>query len=533
MKTLSWSWSVGRWRGVDIRLHFSMLFSIPIAYLLFRPVDLFGAVESLMWVGGLSVFIFLHEIGHALAAQIVGVQVKSVVVWLLGGFTNLAWRPEKPLHNLFIYSAGPLTNMLLAFLCVAAYMLTAMLFLPFSNDPETYIWIQTFQNVFFSLAVVNLILIVFNLLPVYPLDGGNILHASMEWLFGRNKADRITLTIGIPFLLLLIGLSLATRDYILLFFCILIALSITTLNHSMMKSVNLGIAYLFKRAGYYYLRGDYERAALMYTAEIDRQPENVRNYLTRAGCYLSLGQKERALADLERALRLNQSDIFAIELRGELHLLDKQYDDALQRFAQAQALNPNWAVPYFDRASLFLERGEYQAALEGFNKAIALHPRMPLFYVVRSLAHFRLGDLKSAHEDQDAAVGISPGDSLVMVDVNLALYEDNLDWAKDYYNRILERNPRHPLALQGLAEACLVNRDFDSAVSLYTRAIEANPKEARLYLGRGRAYLEKREMENARRDFDTIKTLTEKLHQRRQAEELMRKLNLTLQEEIT
>lgn len=524
MKILSASFLVGRFRGADIRFHFSTLFSLPIAYFLFKPEDLRGAVEALLWAGGFFMFIFLHEIGHALAAQIVGVPVKSVMIWLLGGFTNLAHPSEKPSHNLFIYAAGPLVNMLLTFLCVALYAVSALIFLPASQTPAIYIWVQTFQTLFFSLAVVNLILIVFNLLPIYPLDGGNILRAAMEWLFGKTIADRVTLAVGIPFLLLLALFGLLVRDYVLLFFCVLIAVSLSALNRAMLKQINLALAYFLNRPAYYYLRGDYERAAQMYTAEIERQPGNINHYVTRGGCYLIIGQKERALADIERALKLDAKHPLAVELRGEIFLLEKQYDEALECFAKAQSLNPHWSIPRFDRASLQLERGEYRPALEGFNKAVALQSRNPFFYLVRSLAHFRLDDLRSAHEDQDLAVAISPEEALVMVEVNQTLYEDNLDWAKDYYGRILERNPRHPLALQGLAEACLVNRDFDSAASFFSRAIEVNPKEARLYLGRGKAYLEKRETINAKRDFETVLIATEKLHLRRQAEERLRSL---------
>ncbi|MBK6791759.1 MAG: site-2 protease family protein [Anaerolineales bacterium] len=525
MKFFGLSWSLVHWRGVDIRFHFSMLFSIPIAYYLFKPVDLRGAVEALMWVVGLTLFILLHEIGHAVTAQAVGVEVKSVVVWLLGGLTNLAYKPEKPAHNFFIYAAGPLMNMLLAFLCVMLYIIMAVLFLPLSENPQTYIWLQTFQEIFFSLAIVNLILVVFNLIPVYPLDGGNILHATMEWLFGRVNADRITLAVGLPLLGALVVLAIAMRDYILLGFCVLIAISISSLNHGMLKNVNLAITYLFKRAGYYYLRGDFERAAQLYTADIEKSPEDVNNYLARAGCYLSIGQRERALADVERALRLDPGQLFALELRGEIHMLDKKYDTALEIFDQTQAMNPNWAVPYFDHASLMMERGELQPALAGFNKAIALQARMPLFYIIRSLAHYKLGDLKAAHEDQDVAVGISPEEALVMVDVNLMIYEDNLHWAQDFYGRVLDKNPRNPLALQGLAEACLVNREFSSAATFFSRALDVNSREARLYLGRGKAYLGMSEKENARTDLEKVQSSTDKLHLKRQAEDLLKTLN--------
>ncbi len=525
MKLLSWSWSLGRLRGVDIRFHFSILFSIPIAYLLFKPVDLRGVVESLLWVGGLLAFIFLHELGHALAAQMVGVKVKSVVMWLLGGFTNLAYKPEKPLHNLFISAAGPLVNMLLAFLCVVAYAGLAYFSLPLSENAELYIWVQTFRDLLFSLALVNLILIVFNLLPVYPLDGGNILHASMEWLFGRSIADWVTLLVSIPFLMLLIALGLFTRDYILLFFCIMIAFGIATLNHYSMRWLNLGANYLLRRGGYYFLKGDYDRSVKYYTQEIDKQPDKAAHYLARASCYLMMLQKERALADIERALKLEPENILGLQLRGEIYMLEKNYDAALVLFDRTQAMNPHWAVPHFDRGSIMLDLKDFPPALVELNKAISLHSRTSLFYLVRSLAHFHLGDLEAAHRDQDVAVGMSPPESLVMVDVNHILYEENLDWARDYYERILRANPKNALALQGYADACRVNREFVHAKALYSRALVINPREPRLYLGRGRTHLELNDPEKAKADFEKVLTISDKQHLNRQTEDLLKSLS--------
>lgn len=527
LKILGWSWSVGRLRGVDVRFHFSLLFIVPIAYYLFKPADVRGMVETLLWVGGLLLFILLHELGHTFAAQLVGVEVKSVFVWILGGLTNLAYKPEKPSSNLFIAAAGPLVNMVLAFLCVAGYIVIYLFFLPYSTNVELFLWAQTFANLFFSLALLNVILIVFNLLPVYPLDGGNILHALMEMLFGKSNADWITLVVSVPFLAILIMFGVVTRDYILLGFCVMIAFAVSSLNRTLLRKINLGVNYLFKRAGYYYLLGDYERAIQYFTNDIENEPARLVNYyVARASCYLLMGQKERAVPDIERALKIEPNHAFALELRGEVYALEKNYDAAMALFSRVQTINPHWAVPYFDRASIMLDCREFQPALAELNKAVSFQGRMPLFYLVRSLAHFRLGDLESARKDQDLAVQLAPEDTLVMADINLILYEDNLDWAQDFYSRVLAKNPRDGLALHGRADACRMNDEHELAVGYYTRAIDINPREPRLYLGRGKSYLKLNEVEKAKADFEKAPTVTDKLHLKRQADELLKTLNV-------
>ncbi|MCE9644836.1 MAG: M50 family metallopeptidase [Chloroflexi bacterium] len=524
MKFLSWTWSFGRLRGVDFRFHFSILFSIPIAYSLFHPVDFRETVVAFLWLAGFILSIFLHELGHALTAQLAGVEVKSIVLWLLGGFTNLTRKAEKPSHNLAIFSAGPLVNMLLAFLFVFFFMIVSFGILPNVHVVDTFLWLQTINNLAFSLALVNLILIVFNLLPIYPLDGGNILHAAMEMAFDRPKADLITLIISLPILLGLFAFGLLTRDYLLLVSCLFIALATSTLNRPLLRRMNLALNYFFKRSGYYYLQGDFERAAQYYTKDIEREPQNPNPYLARAACLINILQKERAVSDIDRALKLAPQNTLALQLRGEMYTLEKDHEAALEFFARAQAVNPNWAVPYFDRGSVFLDRREFQAALEQFNKAIALSSQTWLYHLVRSIAHFKLGDLESAHKDQDSALRLSEKESLAMTDLNMIVYEGCLDWAEDYYQRVLTKRPGHGFAFQGRADAYRVNAQHDKAIADYTRAIEILPKEPALYAGRGKSYLAINDLEKAMMDFHQFAAVADKLHLKRQAQELLNKV---------
>jgi len=520
MKQLMFSWPLGRIRGIEIRFHISMLLSIVITYFIFRPTDLSSGLLAILWLMGFVLCIVGHELGHALAAKLLGVEVKSVVIWLLGGLTNLSRQPEKPFQRLVIYAAGPLVTLCLGVLLGGAFWLSRI-YLPLDIS---FLGAKTFQTLLFSLAIVNLSLFVFNILPVYPLDGGNIFHALMEMLFGKSRANLMTIVVSIPVLMGLIGLGIYTHDYLLLTFCVLIALAIGTLNRYTLHWINLGSNYLFKRTGYYYLQGDYDRAVRAFTQEIERQPQQINHYLGRAYCYLLMLQKEKALADVKRALLINPNSATALQLRGDMYAMEKNYDEALELFEHARQQNPNWGVPYFGRGSILLEQKELEPALQEFDQAISLLAQVPLFYILRSMAYFRLGNFEATHKDQDLALSLSEKDALAMIDINLSIYEGYLDWAEDYYGRVLLKQTRSQYAYQGLADAYRINGEQDKAIVNYTNALKLNPREPRLYLGRGKSYQAKLEMECAVLDFQQVAIVTDKTYLRQQAEGLLKSL---------
>jgi tetratricopeptide (TPR) repeat protein len=524
LKWLASSIKVARIGGVDIQFHFSMLFSLFITWFIFRPLDVRGVVLALLWLSGFILSILFHELGHAFVAKLVGVEVKGIFIWLLGGLTNLTRKPEKPSHNLAISAAGPLVNMLMGFLLVLIYIVLYLL-IPRAPTPSAFIWMQTSMELCFSLAFLNVILVFFNLLPIYPLDGGNILHALLDGLFGKASADLITMLVSIPVLLCLIAFGVYTRDFLLLGSCILIALAVGTLNQSTLRGINLTANYLFKRSGYYFLQGDFERAAQLFTLEIEKEPLQPNHYLARAACLLNIMQKERALADVERALKLAPESPVALQLRGEIYSMNKDHDTALEYYARVQAINPAWAVPYFDRGSILLDKKEFGAALTEFNTAISLTSQFPLFYVVRSLAHFKLGNQDATHQDQNTAIHLSEKDALTVAPVNLTLYEGYLDWAEDFYAHVLSKRPRSAYAYQGRADAYRVNHEYEKAIPDYTKAIELNPRESESYLGRGKCHQVLNNVDKAVADFQHLSATAFKLHLKKQADELLKVMN--------
>jgi len=506
MKLLSWSWNVARIRGTEFRLHFSVLFTIVAAFIIFRPTSVRGSLITLVALTGFMLSIFLHELGHALAAKLAGVEVKSVVIWFLGGFTNLSHEPEKPLPRLAIYAAGPFVTILLGIAFFIIYV--SLLFIS-----------PTYSRIFVYLTSLNVALLIFNILPVYPLDGGKILHALMELFFGKPNANLITMLISIPILSGLIGLGIYTHDYLLLFFCIFIFLAISTLNPRTLRWVSLGLSYLFRRAGYYYLQGDYERAVQICTRAIERNPKQINHYVLRAACYLHMLQNENTLRDVEQALTIAPNQETALMLRGDIYTIEKNSDAALEWYERAHQANPNSALPYYARGSSAIDKKEYQAALEQLNKAISMLASVPLFFVVRSKVHYRLGNFDAAHQDQDSAVRLSEKDALTRADFNLQFEEGNLDWAEDYYARVLVQRPRSSYAYQGRGDVYYVNHEYDKAILDYSKALEINPREPRLYLGRGKCYQAKGETDCAAADFRQVLKITKKAHLRRWAEE--------------
>lgn len=198
--------SLGRLAGIPVGVHWSWLFIVAlIAWSL--AVAIFpnenpglgdgtyaamGIVAAVLFFGS----ILLHELGHALQARRERVEIEGITLWLFGGVARFRGMYETPGAEFRIAVAGPLVTVAIAVVLIA---LTSLLSLPESVD-----------GVASWLAYINLLLLVFNLIPALPLDGGRILHAAL-WRAKRSLiwATRIGTAIGIGFGYLMIGGGIA------------------------------------------------------------------------------------------------------------------------------------------------------------------------------------------------------------------------------------------------------------------------------------------------------------------------------------
>src|SRR5882724_12960456 len=175
-----------RLAGIDVYLHW--LWFLVAAY---EIQDRKGSYSSLTWNAveylALFVIVTMHEFGHALACRQVGGQANQIVLWPLGGVAYVD-PPPRPGAMLWSIAAGPLVNVVLFFVLT----LTGML-------GRSHGWFAAVPNIHALLRAIwyiNLGLLTFNLLPIYPLDGGQILRSLLWFVLGRARSLMVTTIIG-------------------------------------------------------------------------------------------------------------------------------------------------------------------------------------------------------------------------------------------------------------------------------------------------------------------------------------------------
>ena len=144
----------------------------------------------------LFLIVLLHEFGHALACRQVGGTADKILLWPLGGVAYVA-PPARPGATLWSIAAGPLVNVAIGLILFAASYTDPSLF----GEGDLHLLVR-------SITWINLTLLVFNLLPVYPLDGGQILRSLLWFVFGRARSLSITVWLGIAGAIALIAFAL-------------------------------------------------------------------------------------------------------------------------------------------------------------------------------------------------------------------------------------------------------------------------------------------------------------------------------------
>lgn len=519
---MKWSWMVGKFWGTEIRLHASLLLLIPYALFTFRPEDTGGALRVLLLIVAIFACVALHEIGHTVAARLYGIQVNSIVLWPLGGFANLSRRPEKVLPDLVISAAGPMTNLLLFSGLLALSVFERLLETSLSDHViARLLWNANLFPLLIGLTLANLSLALFNLVPIYPLDGGQIARGLLKLVFGERAADLVMLLISLPLAIALAGYGFYARDLVVILTGLLLVLAGISLNPRLFNNLVIATLYFLDRGSYYLKRSDFDAALREFTRAIDRTPNRSGLYISRAVALMNLLEFARARADIDRALVLDKNNFVGWALRGELLALEKQYESALASFNRSIEIRPTWSLAYLDRGNLYQEQGRLAEALADMDRSVELAHGNAINYLLRSVLRFQAGDPEAARRDGERSLRFAPHWMLVFPEVFLTNFKGHLDWALDYYWRALERMPNAYQAYQGRADACRINDHHEWAIADYERAIRLAPRQAELYLNRGRSYLQSGLIVEAAADFQQAAQMADRSHIRRQAQALL------------
>ncbi len=194
------SWRIARIAGIDLSLHWT--FGLLVAWVLLTAVTGYGVSQGLLEVGFvLSLFgcVVLHELGHAMAARIYGIPTHGITLLPIGGVAQLERIPRNPWQEFVIALAGPAVNV---FIVGVLFPLVALL-----QGAGGWLSPLTVGGSFLArLMWVNVMLVCFNLLPAFPMDGGRVLRSLMatqsDYVTATRRAKRIGQGVALIFVLL-------------------------------------------------------------------------------------------------------------------------------------------------------------------------------------------------------------------------------------------------------------------------------------------------------------------------------------------
>lgn len=141
-------------------------------------------------VAALFACVVAHEFGHAFTAAAYGIATHDITLLPIGGIARLSRMPEKPLHELLIAIAGPAVNVVIAMLLVTGLPLLTL------PGTEGNAWLAFGANLTNDLIVANVFLVLFNLLPAFPMDGGRVLRSLIAMRTSHLRATEIAARVG-------------------------------------------------------------------------------------------------------------------------------------------------------------------------------------------------------------------------------------------------------------------------------------------------------------------------------------------------
>ncbi len=186
---MAWSLRIARIAGTEVRIHFTFFLLLAFfGYSWYQkggtPAAIFGILFTLALFG----CVLLHEFGHAFAAKIYGIRTPDITLLPIGGVARLERMPKKPTQELVVALAGPAVNLVIAgILAVAQGRIPDIKLDPVFGPSVSMVTLLMYVNVW---------MLLFNLIPAFPMDGGRVLRALLAIRMNHAKATSIAAAVG-------------------------------------------------------------------------------------------------------------------------------------------------------------------------------------------------------------------------------------------------------------------------------------------------------------------------------------------------
>jgi len=224
------SLKIGSFAGIGVFVHWSFLL-LPALMAASRLMAdgpladrLLAAAISVLFVMATFACVVLHEYGHALTARRFGVRTRDIVLLPIGGVARLERMPRNPVQELWIALAGPAVNVVIA--CVLAVIVFGVAFA--SGDVALAMTTTGVLGFGTTMVGVNIALIVFNMIPAFPMDGGRVLRALLAMKLEHSRATAVAARVGQVIALIFVGVGLYFGMFLLMFVGVMVFLGAGT-----------------------------------------------------------------------------------------------------------------------------------------------------------------------------------------------------------------------------------------------------------------------------------------------------------------
>ncbi len=193
---MKYSFKIGSAWGIPIELHITFILLIAAVFVLSLPTQQFYTFLLVLF---LFVFVVFHELAHSVIARHYGITVRKIILYPIGGVSEIEEIPDNPAQEWRMAVAGPLTSLLIGAVLLGVSLLIS---------PQPSITLATLltptENFLFDLAILNILLGAFNLIPAFPMDGGRVFRALLAERMKFSQATKYAAYIGRIFGILMV-----------------------------------------------------------------------------------------------------------------------------------------------------------------------------------------------------------------------------------------------------------------------------------------------------------------------------------------